>query len=304
MNRLQKGKDPECLFAQKIFEQGHYAGRTRPTDTRQGTYATAPSGVMLASVNTNDPKQMAAMLRRAISKWNGMTSEERMLPQDPGQLKTAVNRPENRYPEDGLVLRVFSRDLPRDDAPADWRKNAWNQDFAWFKKDEARAFLPERIAKGMKAEVPAPLVHRLARLNFVDNVRGQTSPFGEKDVQTAALFTEVLSLANGVANVRITGETRTERIGNWSIAGFKDMNAPSAQKSSINLKLFGTAKYKSAEGRFISFEMVALGTRIGATQYNGRQDDLGPAPIGYFITQTGATAADRVAPSNFWAYGW
>jgi hypothetical protein len=304
VHRLQTGKDPECQLAQKVFEQGHYAGRVQPTNTRQGTYATAPSGVMLASVNTNDPKRMADMLRAALAKWNSMSESERMLAGNPADQKAAVQRAENRYPKDGLALRVFSRDLPREKKAEDWRANSWNQDYAWFTKEEVRALLPARAEAGQKATVPDALIRRLARLNFVDNVRGQTSPYASEHVSVARLESEIVSVRSGVAAVRFTGETKAERQGTWAVAGFRDMGSPSAQRLGMSLRLYGTGTYQISEGKFTGLEIIALGTRFGATQYNGRHDDLDPAPIGFLVTRAGDTAAERVAPSFFWSYGW
>jgi hypothetical protein len=304
VHRLQVGKDPECLLAQKIFEQGHYAGRTQPSNTRQGIYAAAPSGFMLASINTNDPIAMAGMLRRALDKWNAMTPFERSSSVDVEAQAKQINRPEAKYPEDGLVLRVFSRDLPRENLPKDWRGSAWNQDYAWFRRDEVLSMMPAKMAKGAQQAVPAPILNRLVRLNFVDNVRGQTPAFAEKDIVRADLTIEVVSVNGGVADVVLRGSSRVEAAGRWAVAGYRDMNSPSEQKAYIDLKLFGRAKYRVETERFTSFEMVALGTRYGATQYNGRTDDAGPAPIGYALVKAGNTSAERVAPANYWNYHW
>ena len=62
VGRLQSGKDAECQLFRKIAEQGHYAGRTRPSRTRQGTYATTADGTFLASWNKNDPRVVARNL--------------------------------------------------------------------------------------------------------------------------------------------------------------------------------------------------------------------------------------------------
>jgi hypothetical protein len=183
VHRLQTGSDPECRLFQKIAEQGHYAGQTYPSSTRQGTYAAAPSGVLLASINSNDAKAMAGMLRRALERWDVLSREERLLPNDPAGETAQIRRAEQFYPEDGLVLNVFSRDLPRGEATEadDWTAHAWNRDMAWFTRDEARTFLPpEPTGAGQRHEVPEPIVRRLARLHLVDNVRGQTPAFGTR----------------------------------------------------------------------------------------------------------------------------
>src|SRR5579862_3315688 len=132
MQNLQTGTDPECRLFQKFAELGHYGGR--PGTTRQGTYVATPSGLLLASINSNDPRRIEDMLRRALAKWQTLTRAERLLPNDPNKQWAAIKRPERFYPEDGLVLYVTSRDLPREaskpqPAKGDWRANAWNLDY-------------------------------------------------------------------------------------------------------------------------------------------------------------------------------
>jgi hypothetical protein len=301
---LQRGSDPESKLAQKVFEQGHYAGRTRPTNTRQGTYATAPSGAMLASINSNDPKAMADMLRRALSKWNTMTPSERMLGTDPAAQKSEIKRGESQFPATGLVLRVYSRDLPRERSTSDWRESAWNQDYAWFTSSETRSMMPTTIAKGEKHRVPEALAKRLARFNFVDNVRGQTMAYQDAEVILSQLETEVTSVVGGFANVVVTGAVKSESEGRWSVAGYRDMENPESRKRGMGLRIYGTARFDLAKGRFDRFEAVALGDRFGGTQYNGRHDDLEKAPIGFALNLAGSKSAERVAPSFFYAYGW
>lgn len=246
---------------------------------------------------------MSEMMREALTKWNAMSTAERMLPMNPSALKAAVVRGENKYPENGLVLRVFSRDLPRTGGPTDWRKGTWNQDYAWYSANELVSMLPADIAEGERAAVPMALVSRLARFNFIDNVCGQTSEFPSANVVSAQMDVKVLKVVGKVATIRYTGETKTERTGSWPIRGLGDPTAV-PQRLGVEVKIFGTATYDTTRERFTSFEMLALGIRFGATQYNGRQDDPGPSPVGYYLTLGGKSPAERVAPSFFWAYGW
>jgi hypothetical protein len=304
VHRLQSGSDAECRLFQKIAEQGHYAGRTRPSNTRQGTYAAAPSGVMLASINSNDPVRIADMLQRALAKWETMSRAERLLPEDPQSQTSTLQRAERFYPTDGLVLRVNSRDLPRETQTVDWRGKAWNQDFAWFKKEEAKQFLPP-LQKGEKQDVPAPIIRRIARCHLVDNVRGQVLSFDDSHVEKARLTTEVTAVEGDVVSLRLEGETRTSAEGTWSVNGYRDMNNPTPQKRGYEARLMGKATYDTKKERFLTFEMVAVGTRWGGTQYNGRGDDLNPAPMGVLFTLAGDSPAERVAPAFFGrAYGW
>lgn len=293
---LQSHEGPEGVLFRKIAEQGHYGGRTKPTSTRQGIYAAAPSGVLLASINTVEPERMAEMLDTAMEKWDSLTDAERYaeLPAEEGRFRW-----EWRYPEDGLALLCVSRDLSRDDQPDDWRGEAWNRDTLWYSRDEARRFLPEKPEVGAEHDVPDGLIRRLARLNLVDNVRGQTSEFDKDDVKRAELRATVTAIEGDRVSLRLDGATRCVAVGRWSISGFKDMDSPSEQERGVETTLLGYADFDLAKGRFTRFDLVAAGTRWGATQYNGRADDPGPAPVGYSFELAGES---RVAPAHPWEY--
>lgn len=303
VHRLQSGADAECRLFQKVAEQGHYAGRTRPSNTRQGTYAAAPSGVMLASINSNDPERVAEMLQRALAAWKTLPEAERLLPGDAAQDFGALRRNERFYPEGGLILRVNSRDLPREPAVMGRGAKAWNQDFAWFTSEEARQLIPENPEAGRKREVPRPLVSRIARCHFVDNVRGQTFPYAEVDLKTTSLTSEVTAVDGAVVSLLLEGETSAASDGIWSVSGYRDMDSPTPQKRGMELRLRGHAKYDIQQRRFTEFELVAAGTRWGGTTYNGRGSDLEPAPIGFSMVLAGE-GSPRVAPAFLSAYGW
>jgi hypothetical protein len=288
---LQTVKGPEGALFRTIAEQGHYAGRTQPTSTRQGIYATAPSGVLLASINSNSPKEMKAMLEKALAKWAELPESERFLAEIP---KSDRFRWESRYPADGLVLRVVARDLPRSTPKKDPR---WNLDTAWFTKEEMASFTKE-------GAVDEKLVRRIARCHLLDFVRGQTYLYDEKHVEKAELAVKVVREDGDIVELRYEGATRTSAEGKWPVRGFADMNAPTDQKRGYDAKLLGRAKYDRAKGRFVEFELVAAGTRWGGTQYNARGDDLLPAPLGLAFTLAGDSPSARVAPAFIWGYGW
>jgi hypothetical protein len=301
--RLQNGSDAECRLFQKFAEEGHYGGR--PGRTRQGTYAATPSGVLLASVNSNDAGRIADLLRDALAKWKKLPRAERLQAEDPKGQGAALRRAERYYPEGGLVLHVYSRDLPREDVAAGWRGKAWNQDYAWFKKEEAKQFLPQHVRVGQKQEVPAPLVRRVARAHLVDNVRGQTGPFDEKHIEKARLTAEVTGADAGIVSLRLEGETRAAAEGAWAVAGLRGGRNLTPQKRGYEARLLGKATYDVKQERFLTFELVAVGMRWGATQFNVRRDDLGPAPMGVLFVLAGTSPSERVAPAFFnSAYGW
>ncbi|MES1227070.1 MAG: hypothetical protein ABUL72_00275, partial [Armatimonadota bacterium] len=137
--RLKRKKDVEGDFFRRFCDKGHYQGGDDNSNTRQGIYLITPRGDLLGSLNSRDSGPVVDMLQQALISWDSLPSDARKLEQDPQELSNAVIRLESKYPTDGLVLRAYTRDLPRNDAPADWRKDVWNSDFAWFTKPEATA---------------------------------------------------------------------------------------------------------------------------------------------------------------------
>jgi hypothetical protein len=307
VHRLQSGDTAECRVFQAVAEQGHYAGRTEPSSTRQGIYALSPSGRFLASVNSRRPESVAGMLRTALEQWEALPDAERLGGEE---AQPAPWRWESEYPEDGLVLRVVSRDLPRPEAEraperrrVDWREHAWNVDYAWFRAEEARAFLPAEIEAGATVELPARLIERMACLHLVDNVRGQVSHFRRAELERARLSVRVDSVGEGHARLSMRGETRTAVEGTWPVDGFSSRD-PGPQRRGIEVELAGRAEWNLAANRFSAFDLVCVGTRWGGTKFNGRADDLDPAPIGFALTLGSGKPAERIAPASIWNYGW
>lgn len=300
MHGLQRGEGEVDRLFQQVAEKGHYAGRTEPTDTRQGIYAFAPSGAFLGSMNSNRPENMVKMLTEALAKWEALPEAQRY----PARLPTQWTWAE-LYPEDGLVLRVYSRDLPRDEKlPADWRAEAWNQDFAWFRKAEARRFLPQTLAPGATGAIPANLVERIATLHLVDNVRGQTPPYEAKQLREGALTSEVIAVEEGAIHLRLRGEAKlgAPKEPRAQAREHPKSEASGAPQRGADFTLLGYATWNPRAERFTRFDLLAVGDRWGATQYNGRADDLGPAPMAVLFTIT--TEPERVAPAYIWRYGW
>ncbi len=300
--RLHNLKEIDCLYFQGFSEQGHY--RTHGT-TRQGIYVCTPSGRFLASINTTDPRRMERMLQQALERWKATPKSQRYLGYDPATRKDGINRRENQYPADGLPLRVYSRDMPRKDLPDDWRRTAWNVDSLWYRKDEMRQLLPERLAKGRSVDWPDALVQRIVRHHLVDNVRGQTNGYRGEQVQVARLKTTVTKVAKGKVTVTFEGASRATTTGTWPAKGtFEEVAQPGSMSRGMRTSLFGEAEFDSKTGRFTRFELAAVGTRWGRTRYNFRQDDVDASPIAFAIVLDPEDPGNRVAPAEFGAYGW
>ncbi len=307
VSRLQRGDDAECRFFQSFAEDGHYGGRSVPTGTRQGIYAVAPSGRLLASINTRSPLRMVDMLERALRAWQAMPAAERELDAYRAAQLRAVRRARDRFPEDGLVLEVLARDLPRGEAAnetesAHWHAAAWNRDWAWFTAEEVRRWLGEELVPGEGRALPEDLALRLARLHCVDHVRGQVKPWRVEEVRQAEFVARVERVRKGVAELRLEGAVRAEASGHWPVRGHRDREAPLAQSRGIDLRFAGVASYDQQQQRFVALQLIGEGTRHGGTQYNSRGGDLETAPIGLVLRWTPEPA--RVAPAFFWKYGW
>jgi hypothetical protein len=302
--RLQRGDDAECRLFQKIAEQGHYGNPNDRETTRQGTYATTADGTFLASWNDNDPRNVARKLREALQNWNRLKAKGRTSSGEDQLDISQLNRADRFFPEGGLVLKVNTRDLPRVPRQQGVWARAWNQDFAWFTNDEARQFLPGEIAPGQRCKVPRPLVERLARLHFLDNVRGQASPFPAGAIEDATLTSEVAAVDGDLVSLRLEGQTKAVLKGKWPIEAHRDMYRPSVQERGLDLELLGMARFDRKQGRFVGFEVVAVGTRWGGTQFNFRHNDLAPAPFGAVLSLAGKSRVERVAPEHFEDYGW
>lgn len=304
VNRLQRGKDTVSRLFQEFCEEGHYKGRQRPTDTRQGIYAVTPNGKFLASCNTRSANVVAKMLRRALDKWNHLQkAERRSTAQQVEQFKKTAGW-ERHYPDDGLVLRVASRDLPGAKEGRGWKGAAWTLDYAWFNAVEARAFLPRKLVAGTTHDVPRQLIRRLARLHLLDYVRGQVPSFLEADIQVARLQTKILKHTGTTVKLRLVGKTRAVRKGRWPVNGHRDRDDPQPQELGFETDMLGFATYDTKTKAFTAFELVAVGHRWGGTQYNGRSRSLEKGPIGVFLSLSSGDPDERVAPARIWHYGW
>jgi hypothetical protein len=268
---------PEHRFF-KSYGESMPAGAWNHPGTKQGIYMMGPDGEYLegkAAAN-GDPRDIEARLRRALQAWETLRKQ-----------KKYANRPvpavaEAAPPEvagKALILRATLRDLPRGDgagaaAPSRWRRElgdssgwrgftewAWNQN--WIGFDAARAF----VTDASKPEaVDAEVVRRLCREILVDNVRGQASWWEDAHVQVAALTMRRVK-ADKVWRLEYLGEARMQD-GDRAFAA----------------RLRGEAEWDPQQKKFVRFELIALGDRRGASQFNQRRDDLGPAPMGVAVT--------------------
>jgi hypothetical protein len=315
---MEKGRDPECQLFRRIIEQGQAQGM--PRGSWQGYYVLTPSGIQLDRINVGEGWRhagsgakehfagarehvaIANLMHAALAKWNSLSRKERLQPVDPGRQSALVQRSERHYPQDGLVLHQYSRDLPRDPPQEDERRDTWNQDFVWFTKAEAQQFVPRQRRAGQKQPVPSQLVLRLARFHLVDNVRAMSSTFDERQIERAELTATLTEVKGKKVALRLEGQTRANR----HDGGTGDERISPPRDRGVETRLLGKATYDTSLERFVSFELVAVGTRWGTepTPSAVRATDLGPAPIGFLFKLAGDTSTERIAPLKFHLYEW
>jgi hypothetical protein len=307
---LEDGANFESRFVQRIKKA------CNDLATYQGVFVATPGGTFLAGSHEaiHDARKVEQLLRQGLAKWAKLSPAERLMSKDVlARAVAELDATEGKalFPRDGLVLRVTCRDLPRRPKPSTSpSRNAYNVDYAWFRKAEARAFLPKEPIKGARGNVPRELLERLARFHFVDLVRGHTAPFPPKAVEHAELTAHVIDVKDNLVSLLYKGRTRTAEVhdgvhieGKWNAKG---PGIPEPQSRGVDARLEGQAVYDLKAERFVAFELLAVSERWGGNAYNGRLDerDFGPAPMGIVLQLAGDRAADRVPPLYFRAYGW
>lgn len=161
----------------------------------------------------------------------------------------------------GLKLRVAYRDLPRggNDRPNTARfQNPYNLGWYDFNAGEAKAF---RTDSKSPVKIPEAVFSKFATITLKDAVRGQCGRFKPEDLKEGALSTQLISNSNGRATFRLTGSAKLND-----------------HQRSVDMKLHGIAVFEGS--KIVSFDLIAAGQRTGKSGANGRENDLGPAPMG------------------------
>ena len=278
INLSQYRKDAEGDYFRKIAEQGHYAGRTKPTRTRQGLYVATAGGDLLASINSTRADAVLKMMKQAVAKWQ---QRQALGKSDDGdKLSADVKRDKNYYvpfPEGGMILREVCRDLPREDE--DFENWKHNFDNVWLTAQEVDALKPTSAVVGQKYKVDDAVIRRLAQFHFVDHVNGECVSWKKDDVKEASLEAEVISVANDVVKIRLDGHARC--VTSPSGAHNPYTKTKVDKERGVDLRVVGYLNYQPSSKTFQSFELIATGPRWGTDTYNFRQKDMGPEPIGF-----------------------
>ena len=311
-SRLQRQADDEGRFLRLIAWQGRYGYSFEEAQARledidhgvnhQGLYVTTTEGEVLGSRNRlfpggkasvhgvgSDPDRFLWMLRRALVNWeNRKTQREALEIEDLAYRDSRFSWA--GYPDDGLVLHLGVRDLPRkvDTRPSGMKREAHNQDYVWFKREEMLSMVPPDAAVGDVIPLPEGLVRRLVRYHLTDYVRGETSSWSSESIRDASMTLTVTDKTPEWVDLRLSGSAQLSAEGSWYEGACRERG--------LDASLLGYLRFDRSEERFVRFDVVAVGSRWGGTDYNVRQDDLEPEPIGIAMTIAGQEARDRTAP--------
>ena len=228
------------------------------------------------------------MMREGLQAWEKLPANNRRLSTS-SQIKPA-HRWEDSFPEDGLVLNIINRDLPQQCDPTAPCEVKWNQDHVWFSKQEARQWLGADPQQGDVHVLPEDLTARLARLHFIDSVKGQTARFSPAGIKGSQISTEVTERSGSVIKLKIVGVTKGANPEGW----WQSANG-------VVTRQLGYATYDLTKDSFTEFELVALGRRWGFTRFNGRRGDDESGPLG-FVFRLAAPNAFRIAPAAIASY--
>jgi len=297
---LRGAQSAEGVFHRRLTDELGYLrdafefANGAPRDFGQGLYCVTPAGEHLASAQVNfDPQTAIDVLTEALAAWDRLPSSRRLAPA-PIDPAGATPRAGDAYPEDGLVLVESMRDLPRDPPQDESLAGSWNRDYVWFRAEEARELLPPNLVKGARHEVPERLVRRLAQHHLVDYVHCIGYPFEPEHVERAALIATVESIAGPLVELRLEGASRTSQDGPRGQAGHENEDQ-SRQWRGVDVELLGRATWDERAGRFLRFDLLALGHRWGGVS-SSRWQDFAENPIGFEFRIAGRRPIDRTPP--------
>ena len=229
------------------------------------------------------------MMRQALQKWS-QPEDQSAEKAPPGYDHHAKNW-YGVYPEDGVALNLYVRDLPRQSAQVDPR---WNLDHIWFTADEVSGLIPENPVTGHSYSFPQPLSRRIAKLHLVDIARGESPRWKSDDLKRVEMRLRVQQVTLDQIDLYLEGTVRNAAEPNYNINPFTRQKADMPR--GVELELRGYLNYNRSAKKFDRFDATASGLRWGASTYNARFDDLGPAPIGFALELAADSNIDRTPP--------
>ena len=240
--------------------------------TKQGIYFMGPNGEYLeARFASSNAADIANKARTALKRWEELTKEKGYANKPIPYVETRL--PEKELEMNKMVFQVNLRDLPRSEGGKvtkfdevgstregwiEFRKWAWNEN--WYGTQNVDALVTD---SSTPVEVEKDEFEAICAQVLVDNVRGQAPMWDYDAIQSA----------------RLTKQRVAVKDGKWIIE-YKGSAVMRKGSNSFTPTVYGQGVYDPATKEFDSLELVCTGDRTGAWQFNNRQDDRGPAPMG------------------------
>lgn len=282
----RRRQDAEGAFWRKVADQGPRKGAGG--STRQGVYAfTADGQFLMHRHGDQSPQLIREGLKKALAAFQQLPESRRK----PGAANIGdPGKPDPRFartpPAGGLIATVYTRILDRDKdgfCKGTCETLGGDQaarDHLWLTADEVKALAPAAAKTGDRYPVPAGVVRRIARFHLLDNTRGEPPMWDDADVRSAEMTLTVESADSATLSLRLDGEVRLA----------KD------EANGYDPRLLGRLTFDRAKGRFVRFDVVAVGDHRGEGPFT-RGARPGKQPLGVlFELATGEKPADRVPP--------
>jgi len=288
VDKVRRGNNLASKFFRSIAQRSFSR-----LPTTQGTYIVSPAGVLIDFGNVIAPDKMKSFLENGVKKYNALPRSKQLG----ASLKDDLAK--SSYPKDGLVLSVTLRKLYSRQPRTPREKIGvvqWNADFAWFRKHEARQFLPSNPKSGDQYVVPEELVQRLARFHFTDTVRAFADAYPQRCVKEAKMTATITDVTGQVVSIRFDGKVRTSQDDTRSFGRLRRK-----PQRGYDAKLLGYAKFDLDKMRFLSFDLVAFGTNRGGGVRANFED---PVKMGVVLELADEGPVYQVEPSHFSSYYW
>ncbi|MFT4551332.1 MAG: hypothetical protein ACI8XO_002458 [Verrucomicrobiales bacterium] len=237
------------------------------TSTHQGLYCMTPEGDYLSGKFARQTNGGARdTITSGLANWKEMVRKSNANPKPVPTDKLELFGGEV-IQKGGLKLEVAYRDLPRGDVerPGDTRfPNPYNLGWYDLTPEEAKTFV---TGSKSKAAIPDQVFKKIARECLKDAVRGQMSNWKDADIKDGQLFTSLAAESGSKQTYQLSGSAEMD-----------------SGELTFSPKLHGTLTFDQATGEFTDFRLIAAGQRTGKAGANGRETDLGPAPMAIALT--------------------
>jgi hypothetical protein len=276
------GYETDDKFWDKLSKQGAQLGNSI------GVMCTA-SGKLLADKDAN----------KAMEAWSKLPASERK----PGGIQIEERGPFNprkgvKPPPNGLIVKVFLRELQRDDkghlfAPrvrSELQSGGKryeileepNRDFLWLTDAETKALAPKKMTKGDKYPFPKSVQERIVRFHLTDFAKGLQSPWQPEQIRSEEMTLTVEEVSTDVARIRLDGSVF---IGDKTKATYY-----------LDGKLLGYLSYDAKEKAIKKFDVVCLASYKGERGENAGASGPVKTEFGYAFELGDAKSTATIVP--------